>query len=131
MKRFLLRASDSILCVLGVLFLLHVGTRICELMLFSHLSAPDSVKNIEDFRQWNPSFTETEIVTFQGSTYYAVKGPFARFLPSTQSEYYFDHNGNYVGRNIDPGDVNEPAIFTARDTRRRAFSIKDIPLVKP
>jgi hypothetical protein len=119
------------LYVCGALFILTIVVRISDEIRFGHLSPPDDVKNIEDFRQWNPSFTTAEIVTFHGSTYYVVRGPFARFKPSAYSEYYFDQNGNYVGRNVDPGDFREPAIFTARDAQRKPIDIKQIPMNRP
>ena len=88
------------------------------------------MKNIQDFRRWNPSFTTTQVIAFHGSTYYAVKGPFARSQPSAHSEYYFDHNGNYVGRNIDPGDFREPAMFTSSDAQRKPIDIQEIPIAQ-
>lgn len=130
-KQMLFSMAHWTLYVCGTLFITIFARVIYDEIRFAHLSPPDDVRNIQDFRRWEPSFTDAQILTFHGSTYYAVRGPFARSLPSAHSEYYFDHNGNYVGRNIDLGDFREPAIFTAPDTQRRRISIQEIPGTQP
>jgi len=126
-----LRACQWVLYICGGLFIGAFGVQICDEIRFGHLRPPDSVKNIQDFRRWKPAFDRAEIVMFHGSTYYAVTGPYARSLPSSHSEYYFDQNGNYVGRNVDPGDFDEPAIFSAEDAQRNPIEIQQIPSGQP
>jgi hypothetical protein len=113
----------------GLLFILVFALRIYEDVRYSRLLPPPEIRNIQDFRRWNPSFGKAQMVTFHGSTYYAVRGPRARALASGPSEYYFDHNGNYVGRNVDTGDHYEPAIFSAKDAERKPIEINNIPSV--
>lgn len=131
MKSILIRIVQWGLYVCGVLFILVFGIRIYDEIYHGHLRPPDDVLNIRDFRRWNLTFSNAQVVTFHGSTYYAVTGPHARFMASGPSEYYFDQNGNYIGRNPDTGDIYEPAIFSAKDAERKPFDIQAIPNTEP
>lgn len=117
-----------ILCGCGLLFILISSLRIYDAVHYSHLRPPRDIKNIQDFRRWNPALQAAQLIMFHGSTYYVVRGPFARVLASGPSEYYFDHNGNYVGRNVDIGDFYEPVIFSAKDAQRKDIEIDHIPM---
>ena len=130
-KHTLLRLLQGILFCCGILFIGLLAMRIYEEIRYGHLRPPSTVRNIQDFRRWNPSFRQVQTVTIYGSTYYAVRGPFARSLPSGPSEYYFDHKGNYVGRNLDIGDFDEPAIFSSKDAQRESVEIESIPTMGP
>ena len=131
MKHTLLRVFRWTLYGCGTLFIFVFGVRIYDEVRYGHLRPPNDVTNIQNFRRWNPSFRKAQIVTIHGSTYYAVTGPFARSMPSGPSEYYFDQNGNYIGRNVDIGDFYEPAIFSAKDAQRKPIDIERIPNTQP
>ena len=130
-KRTFSNVLRWILIGFGLLFLSSITLRIYEEIRYRHVLPPSHVKNIQGFRQWSPSSRKAQVVTFQGSTYYAVRGPLARFVASGPSEYYFDHKGNYVGRNKDIGDFYEPAIFFFKEARREPIEIGSIPTNSP
>lgn len=122
MRRFF----ERFLCICGLLFLMLAGIRAYETLRYGHLSPPDNVTTIWDFRRWNPSFTKAAVITSGNLTYYTVEGPFARAFASSRSRYYFDGDGNYLFRNIDPGDFSGPAI-PASKAQWRPIAIEDIP----
>ena len=82
---------------------------------------------ISDFRKWRPDLMEAAEVSVHGTTYYVVKGPYARPLPSDRSEFYFDANGNFLAWNSDVGDSAEPRILHPANTSRKKISITAIP----
>ena len=131
LKRIFSHGLHWVLYGCGLFFILIFAVRIFEEFRYGHLLPPRDVKNIHDFRKWRPDSREATVVTFHGSTYYAIRGPYTRALASGPSEYYFDHNGNYVGRNPDTGDVYEPAIFSAKDAERKSIDIDRIPAKSP
>jgi hypothetical protein len=125
--RTIVRTCGTALQIGGVLLALFIGIRFYNEVRYRHLVPPRSVETIFDFRRWRPELRTAEAVTFKNSTYYAVRGPISRFAASGPSEYYFDQYGNYIGRNIDPGDFDEPAIFTHPQSQRRPIAIDEIP----
>jgi len=130
-KHKLVRVVQWTLYVCGFMFIGIVGIRVYDEVRYTHLRTPDNVRDIGDFRRWNPALTNAQAVTVRGSTFYAITGPFARFKASGPSEYYFDQNGNYVGRNVDTGDFYEPAIFFAKEAQRKPINIEQIPNPPP
>lgn len=123
MRRFFQR----FLCACGLLFLIMVSSWAYEELRYGHLSPPDNVTTIWDFRRWNPSFTKATVITSGDLTYYAVEGPYARSFASSRSRYYFDGEGNYLFRNIDPGDFSRPTILAPK-AQKRPIAIEDIPI---
>ena len=121
------RATAVGLQIIGVLLLLFIASLIYERLRYGRFSPPKHVTNIHEFRKWQPEFTRAQEMSAGGATYYVVQGPVARMLASGPSEYYFDHVGNYVGRNIDPGDFSEPALFLQNRAARKTISIDQIP----
>jgi hypothetical protein len=94
---------------------------------FSHVSPPRDMLSIADFRKWRPDLTDAAKISVRGSTYFAVKGPFARPLPSDRSEFYFDSNGTFLTWNRDIGDISDPRILHPGSSSRESIAISDIP----
>ena len=66
---------------------------------------PSNIYTINEFEKWQPSYTKTDKVVFEGSSIFVVTGDFARSFPSAKAEYYFEQNGNFINWNKDPGDL--------------------------
>ena len=94
---------------------------------FSHVSPPRDMLSIADFRKWRPDLTDAAKISVRGNTYFSVKGPFARPLPSDHSEFYFDSNGTFLTWNRDIGDVSEPRILHPGTSSREPIPISSIP----
>ena len=94
---------------------------------FSDVSPPRDMLSIADFRKWRPDLTDAAKISVRGSTYFAVKGPFARPLPSDHSEFYFDSNGTFLTWNRDIGDISDPRILHPGASSRESISVSDIP----
>jgi len=115
------------LSICGLVLILQISTTIYEHIHYdSQLEPPKNVVTIADFVIWKPDWTEISEIDFHGSKYYAIKGPFARPLPSAGSEYYFDHLGNYLDRNKDVGDFSFPRLFSHPEAKRKKISMEEI-----
>jgi len=79
---------------------------------FSDTKPPRNIFTINEFKDWKPSFTQTQKVILKENTIFIVQGDYSRFFPSPKSEYYFDQKGNYINWNKDPGDMVTLPIIT-------------------
>ena len=119
--------SDWCLRGLGVFTVFAILVSAIGIVMQWPLLPPPNVKDIDSFREWRPDLEHAREMKIRGSIYYAVRGQYARPLPSSKSEYYFDLNGNYLGWNADPGDYKNPSLFFSPDAKYSSISIEAIP----
>ena len=121
------RIFDWCLRACGLVFLYAAVISAVGIWMQWELLPPENVKDIESFQKWRPEFTEAKRMEIRGSVFFAVRGPYARPMPSAKSEYYFDSKGNYLGWNVDPGDDKTPSLFFSKDAKHSIISIDEIP----
>ena len=126
-KRRILLVLDWTLRAVGAVSIVIVFYSVIVSVRFGHVSPPRDMLSIADFRKWRPDLTDAAKISIRGSTYFAVKGPFARPLPSDRAEFYFDSNGTFLTWNRDIGDISEPRILHPGSSSREPISISDIP----
>jgi hypothetical protein len=126
-KHRILLVLDWTLRAVGAASIAIVLYSVFVSLRFSHVSPPRDMLSIADFRKWRPDLTEATKISVRGSTYFAVKGPFARPLPSDHSEFYFDSNGTFLTWNRDIGDISDPRILHPGASSRESISVSDIP----
>lgn len=119
-----MKAVKILSVVFGILLLIPVLVLTSNRFLFSDKIPPDHILTIQQFKEWQPAYTITYKVTVNGETFYIVTGEYARTLPSSKSEYYFNSKGTYINWNKDPGDfITLPII---RGGKRIVVPIDDI-----
>lgn len=126
-KRRIFLVLDWTLRAVGAASIAIVLYSVFVSLRFSHVSPPSDMKSIADFRKWRPDLTDAAKISVRGNTYFAVKGTFARPLPSDRSEFYFDSNGTFLTWNRDIGDIFDPRILHPGASARESISISDIP----
>jgi hypothetical protein len=126
-KRRIFLGLDWTLRAVGAVSIVIILYSVFVSVRFSHVSPPRDMRSIADFRKWRPDLTDAAKISVRGSTYFVVKGPFARPLPSDRSEFYFDSNGTFLTWNRDIGDIAEPRILHPGSSSREPISISDIP----
>lgn len=115
-----------IFIIFGGISFLFLFSILFDRIYYSGCHVPSHVTTISDFKKWQPTYTHTCKIEINGSIYYAVKGDFARSLPSAKSEYYFDSTGNYIGWNMDPGDFVTFPIIHKKEAIKSQIDIDDI-----
>ena len=126
-KRRILLVLDWTLRAVAALTIAMLLYLVFESIRFSYVSPPRDMLSIADFRKWRPDLTDAVKISVRGNTYYAVRGPFARSLPSAHSEFYFDSNGTFLTWNRDVGDFSDPRILHPGTSSRESISVTDIP----
>ena len=126
-KRRILLVLDWSLRAVGAVSIAMVLYSVFVSIRFSQVSPPRDMLSIADFRKWRPDLTDAAKISVRGNTYFAVKGPFARPLPSDHSEFYFDSNGTFLTWNRDIGDFSDPRILHRGTSSRESISVTDIP----
>ncbi len=109
--------------VFGAIAILRFTIMLYDEVRYSDKRVPENVKTIHDFQKWRPSYTNAYKIGIRNSTYYVVEGDFARSMPSSKSEYYFDDKGNYISWNIDPGDFTTLDIIRDKEGKRSKINI--------
>lgn len=126
-KRKILLVLDWTLRAVGAASIAMILYSVFVSIRFAHVSPPRDMQSIADFRRWRPDLTDAAKISVHGNTYFAVRGPFARPLPSDHSEFYFDSNGTFLMWNKDIGDFSDPRILHPGSSSRESISIADIP----
>jgi len=125
-NKSILLVISVVLAIFGTIEITQLSMMIYNEIRYSDKKAPETVKTIHDFRMWQPSYTEAYKLEIRSSIYYIVTGDFARSMPSSKSEYYFDREGNYLAWNIDPGDFTTLDILSDKDAKRSKINIDEI-----
>lgn len=118
---------DWILRIAGAFMIFVLLSSVLDHYLYWDLEPPPTVKDVSTFQEWRPDLDLAQQRTIRGSTFYSVRGPRTSLMELSASEYYFDSNGNYIGRSRDAGNKRNFRIFLDEDLDSSRIAIGEIP----
>lgn len=108
LKRWL----DRALRLAGIVALIVLALQWSDRAALRRISPPPELRNLEDFKRWQPERREATRIVSDGMTYYLVRGDRGRALASGPAAYLFDGRGNFIGWTTDLGDDHRlPVVF--------------------